>query len=116
LTSVRNASAFLAASALLSFSAVAANIGNRDDRAHTVTIIEGNGSRDHIVKPKEVLEGVCRKGCLIRLDHKEEDPFELEGSEVTSIEGGLLYDDGLDLPPSASSGDGGLPSQGGSRP
>lgn len=85
--------AFLVA-VLLSTSAVhAASITNRDEKDRKVTIVEGEARRDHVLKPNAVLDGICEKGCLIQLDDSQEDPFELEGSEVTSIEEGQLYYD-----------------------
>ncbi len=40
------------------------------------------------------LEGVCDKGCVIRLNDSEKDEYELKGSEAVSIEDGSLYYDG----------------------
>ncbi|WP_333793356.1 hypothetical protein [Hyphomicrobium sp.] len=85
--------AFLSPSAIHS-----ASITNRDDADHTVTIIEGSSQEQHVLKPGEALGGICEKGCLIRLDGNKDDPFELQGSDVTSIEDGQLYDDGPEVP------------------
>ncbi len=46
------------------------------------------------MKPSAVLEGICAKGCVIRLNDSENDEYELKGSEVVSIEDGYLYYDG----------------------
>ncbi len=100
---------------LASSAALAASVTNRDDRDHKVTVIEGEAQQEHVVKPSAALEGICQKGCLIRLDDDEDDPYELEGSEVTSIEGGQLYDDELEAPAEPNGGDAGQPSQPGSR-
>jgi hypothetical protein len=78
--------------------AVAASITNRDDHDHKVTVVEGQSTKDHILKPSAVLEGVCGKGCVVRLNDSENDEYELEGTEVVSIEGGYLYYDGTDAP------------------
>jgi len=103
--------------ALLTPSAVhSASITNRDDRDHTVTVIEGSSQKDHILKLNAVLSGICEKGCLIRLGESREDPFELDGSEVTSIEEGQLYDDEAGVPTESGSGSAAQPSQPGSRP
>mgnify|MGYP006889937798 CR=1 FL=1 len=84
---------------LLSASAVhAASITNRDDTDRKVTIVEGSSQRSLVLKPNEVLDGICEEGCLIRIDDNREDPFELEGSEITSIEDGQLYDDETGAP------------------
>jgi hypothetical protein len=104
----------VAALLLLSSAASAASVTNRDDRDHKVTVIEGDAPKNHVVRPHAVLESICQKGCLIRLDDSEEDPYELDGSEVTSIEGGQLYDDELEAPGEPNGGDAGQPSQPGS--
>lgn len=105
MVSFRVIPAFLVAASLLSPAASAASITNRDDRDRKVTIIEGETRKDHVLKPNDGLQGVCETGCLIRLDDSSDDAFELEGSEVTSIEEGLLYDDEQEVPvkPSAES-------------
>lgn len=107
---------------LLSPSAVhAASITNRDDRDHKVTVIEGSSQKDHILKPNAVLDGICETGCLIRIGDNQDDPFELESSDVVSIEEGQLYDDEAGVPSELGSGAsepgaGAQPSQPGSRP
>jgi hypothetical protein len=53
---------------------------------------------------------------LIRLDDSEEDPYELKGSEVTSIEEGQLYDDELEAPAEPDIGNASPPSQPRSQP
>jgi hypothetical protein len=101
---------------LLSSAVHAASVTNRDGQDHTITVVEGDTKQDHVLKPNAVLQGICEKGCIIRLSGSNEDPYELEGSEVTSIEGGLLYDDGpgpLDAPDTGASG---KPSEPSSRP
>lgn len=112
---------FLIALLLLPSAGHSASITNRDDKDHQVTIIEGSTQKDHILKPNAVLDGICEKGCLIRLGDSREDPFELEGSEITSIEEGQLYDDEAGVPSESGSGTldplpGAQPSQPGSRP
>lgn len=56
------------------------------------------------------------EGCLVRIDDSRDDPFELEDSDVTSIEGGQLYGDETVAPPASGTGDAGQPPQPGSRP
>ena len=92
-----------------------ASIKNRDDRGRKVTIIEGSSPEILVLKPNEVIDGVCMTGCLVRIDDSPEDPFELEGSEMTSIEDGLLYDDETGAPTVSGSGPADRPSQPGSR-
>jgi hypothetical protein len=111
-----NFAASLATALLFSSVVHAATVTNRDDRDHKVMVIEGNAQNDHVVKPNAVLEGICQKGCLIRLDDENEDPYELEGSEVTSIEEGQLYDDELEASAEPNGGDAGPSSPPGSQP
>lgn len=76
--------------------ACAVSITNRDDKEHKVTIIEDDGAKktEHTLKANQVLENVCTKGCIVRLNDSEEDEYELvEGTEVVSIEEGYLYYD-----------------------
>ncbi|MFM9939577.1 MAG: hypothetical protein ACKVP7_08785 [Hyphomicrobiaceae bacterium] len=76
-------------------SACAVTITNRDDKDHKLTIIEEDGAKksDHVLKANQVLENLCAKGCVIRLNDSEEDEYELEGNEAVSIEEGYLYYD-----------------------
>lgn len=74
--------------------ACAASFTNRDEKDHKVTIMEGDARQEHTLKPAASLQGICRKGCIIRLDDSDEDDYELDGSEIVSIEDGYLYYDG----------------------
>jgi hypothetical protein len=85
--------------------AEALGVTNRDDKDHKLTIIEGEAKAEHTLKPAAVLEGICLKGCVIRLNDSENDEYELEGTEVVSIEDGYLYYDGPDAPSEAAPGD-----------
>jgi hypothetical protein len=78
--------------------AAAVSVTNRDDKDYKLTVIEGDAKQDHVLKPAGVLEGICAKGCVIRLGDSENDEYELEGSEVVSIEDGYLYYDGPEAP------------------
>jgi hypothetical protein len=89
----------------------AASVTNRDDADRKVTIIEGDTQKDHVLKKDEVLEGVCKRGCSIRIDGDDVNPYVLEGTEVTAIEGGDLYAEGQEPPASPSSGVSGQPSK-----
>jgi hypothetical protein len=81
--------------ALLWFpAAYASSLTNRDAKGHKVTIIEEKAAKDHILKPSAALEGICQKGCVIRLNDSENDEYELQSSDVVSIEDGYLYYDG----------------------
>lgn len=79
----------------------AVSVTNRDDKAHKLTVIEGDSKKDIQIKPSEVIEGICAKGCFIRLNDSENDEYELEGTEIVSIEDGYLYYDGPDTAPDA---------------
>jgi len=83
---------------LSSTAAHAVSITNRDDRDHKVTVIEGDTKTDHVMKPSQVLQGICAKGCTVRLNDDEEDEYELEADDVVSIEEGSLYYDNPDAP------------------
>jgi len=72
-------------------SALASSITNRDGIDHKVSVIEGNAAADHILRPSATLEGICNRGCVIRLNDNRKDEYELKGSEVVSIDGGYLY-------------------------
>ena len=78
--------------------AAAVSITNRDAKDHKVTIIEGDAKKEHVLKPTSVVEGVCEKGCVVRLNDSDNDEYELDGTEVVSIEDGYLYYDGPDAP------------------
>jgi hypothetical protein len=77
-------------------SAVAAvTVVNRDERDHKLTVLEDDGAKttEHTLKPSQVLEGICEKGCVIRLNDSEEDEYELDANDKVSIEEGYLYYD-----------------------
>lgn len=88
--------AFIAAALLPTVSAHAVTVSNRDDKDVTISVIDGEGKQDHTLKRGDVLKGICEKGCVIRLNGAENDEYELEGTEVVSIEEGFLYYDGPD--------------------
>ena len=66
-----------------SIAAHAVSITNRDDQDHKLTIVEGDTKTEHVLKPMQVLSGICAKGCTVHLDDDEEEEdeeFEDEGS------------------------------------
>lgn len=84
----------LAIAALLMTSAASAvTVTNRGDKDVKLTVIEGEAKQEQVLQPGKVLEGVCQKGCIIRLNDSENDDYELEGSEAVSVEEGFLYYD-----------------------
>lgn len=70
----------------------AVTITNRDDQDHTITITEGESKAQHVLKPAQVLTGVCEKGCNLRIDDDDEDdPYQIKPDAAVSIEDGILY-------------------------
>ena len=92
---------------LSSTAAHAVSITNRDDQDHKVTIVEGDTKTDHVLKPMQVLNGICAKGCTVHLDDDEEEEYQLESEDVVSIEEGSLYYDTPETPagPAPATGD-----------
>jgi hypothetical protein len=86
------------AAVLCSASAQAISITNHDDKDQKITVIEGDKKADHVLKAGQVLDAVCLKGCVLRLNDSENDEYELEGPEVVSIEEGVLYYEGPEAP------------------
>lgn len=76
--------------------AQAVTVTNRDGKEVKLTVIEGEGRQDNVLAAGKVLDGVCQKGCIIRLNDSEKDEYELTGSETVSVEEGFLYYDGQD--------------------
>ena len=102
----RIAALVVSAAAVLSAEAAAAvSLTNRDDRDHRVMIVEGESRQEHVLAPSAVLDGICQKGCIIRLNDSESDEYELEGNEIVSIEEGYLYYDGPDASPEPDTGE-----------
>ena len=100
--------------ALLSSTTVhAVSITNRDDQDHKVTIVEGEKKTDYTLKPSQVLNGICAKGCTVHLNDDEDEEYQLEAEDIVSIEeGSLYYDTPPDPPPGpapATGGSGGKP-------
>ena len=96
------------AALLMTSTASAVTITNRGDKEIKVSVIEGSAKQEQFLAIGKVLDGVCQKGCIIRLNDSENDEYELEGSEVVSVDEGFLYYDGPDA--------GGAPPSGGSVP
>lgn len=86
------------ASIFFTFPADAVTVKNLDDTEHKVTVVEGSNPQEISVKPGATLTGICLNGCLIRIDGNAEDPYELEGTEVTTIEKGQLWGEDQEPP------------------
>ncbi len=95
--------------------AYASSIKNRDDKDYKVSVIEENAATTHVLRPSASLEGVCDKGCVIRLNDNETDAYELQGSDAVSIEGGYLYYDGPPASAVPKAGDADQPSAPGAK-
>ena len=78
--------------------AEAATISNRDDKEQKLTIIEGETKSDQTLKPQQVLEKVCLKGCVVRLNDSDDDEYQIDPEDIVSIEDGYLYHDSPDAP------------------
>ena len=83
--------------------AQAATVTNRDAKDYKLTVLEGDKAQHHTLKPSGILQDVCPKGCIVRLNDSENDEYELEGTEIVSIEDGYLYYDVPDAAPSTPS-------------
>ncbi|MGD9671222.1 MAG: hypothetical protein AB7U75_19605 [Hyphomicrobiaceae bacterium] len=90
----------LIAPLLLATDGSAASVTNRDAREHTLTVISGKDGDRRVLKPDEVWNDFCAEGCIVRLDDDENATYELEGSDVVSIEDGFIYYDRDDTAPS----------------
>ena len=100
--SIKSACAGLCLLATTSFCATtasAAPVTNRDTKEYKLTVLEGDKAQHHALKPSSVLQDVCPKGCIVRLNDSENDEYELEGTEIVSIEDGYLYYDVPDAVP-----------------
>mgnify|MGYP001165605046 FL=1 len=93
------------AALLMTSTAQAVTITNRDVKDARVSVIEGSEKQDHVLSSGKGLDGVCKQGCIIRLNDSESDEYELEGSEVVSIDGGFLYYDGSESGSAPPGGD-----------
>ena len=81
-----------------STAAHAVSITNRDEQDHKVTVVEGESRADHMLKPLQTLDGICPRGCIVRLNDGEDPEYRLQAGDVVSIEDGSLYHDGADAP------------------
>ena len=80
----------------------AATISNRDDKDQNITIIEGDSKADRVLKPQQVLEKICPKGCVLRLNGSDDDDYEIESQDMVSIEDGYLYYDAPEAAPNGA--------------
>ena len=79
--------------AMLGSSAMAANITNLDEEAHTVTVIVGEEQIEYTIPPGQWIDlsEVCAGGCAVVLPNGQD--YQLTADDVASIESGeLLFD------------------------
>ncbi len=69
--------------------ASALQLTNRDPAAINLVVTENGASKDIVVESAEMLDGFCLKGCTIKTPDGEE--YEFDGTEVVSIEEGLMF-------------------------
>lgn len=90
----------LIAPLLLATDGSAASVTNRDAREHSLKVISGKDDESRVLKPGEAWNDFCTEGCVVRLGDDEITTYELEGSDVVSIEDGFIYYDRDDTAPS----------------
>jgi hypothetical protein len=78
---------------LMTSAASAATITNRGDKEVKLTITEDTSVQDEVLPIGKVIDGVCQKSCIIRLNDGVNGEYELDGSESVSVEEGFLYYD-----------------------
>lgn len=88
-----------AALPLLTAEAFAVLITNRDSQDYRLILIEGTGQSSQPIKTGGVIEQVCLKGCVLRLEGTGKDTYVLEGPEIVSIEAGKVFYDGPGVAP-----------------
>ena len=85
--------AALIAPFLLATDGVAASVTNRDTKEHKLSVVSSKDADSRVLKPNEAWSDFCLKGCIVRLNDDENATYELEGSDVVSIEDGFIYYD-----------------------
>lgn len=91
--------AMLVVTASVTSASAAASVTNRDEKDHKVTIIEGETKKDFTLKPTQALENICPQGCVLRLNDSDDDEYQIEPTDIVSIEDGYLYYDNQDAEP-----------------
>lgn len=83
-----------------SVGALASSVTNHDDETRQVTIIEDGQQSQVSLKAGERIEGVCLRGCILRLDGVEDGQYILvDGTEIVSIDDAVLFYDGAEVRP-----------------
>lgn len=68
-----------------------ATITNRGADEIKFLVTEGASRQERMLPAGKSIEGVCQKGCIIRLDDSENGEYELNGSDRVFVEEGVLY-------------------------
>lgn len=76
----------------------ALQLTNRDTADHKIALTEPSGTQEVLIKPSQVIDGICKSGCTMKMADGEE--YEFDGNEVVSIEEGLMF---LDEPADGNS-------------
>lgn len=77
------------AALLTASQASALQLTNRDTADHKLVVTEKDTTQELIVKPSQVVDDICEKGCTIKMSDGEE--YEFDGNEIVSIEEGLMF-------------------------
>ncbi|MEQ8825560.1 MAG: hypothetical protein RIC14_14425 [Filomicrobium sp.] len=74
---------------------------NKDSRTYAISIKEQAGSSTKELGANETLDKFCELGCTIVIDGVTDGAYHLpEGTEIVTIESGVLYYDGaIESPP-----------------
>lgn len=86
---IRTMGGALAAAILLASPAFAASVKNADSVDHTLTIVEGDKSTEHMLPAGETLDNVCEDGCKIQMAGLDED-FDVDAADKVWIQDGKL--------------------------
>ena len=78
--------------------AQALQLTNRDTADHKIALTEPSGTQEVMIKQAQVIDGICKAGCTMKMADGEE--YEFDGNEIVSIEEGLMF---LDEPADGSS-------------
>jgi len=79
--------------------ALAVTLTNRDAKPYAIEVRVKSANQKHDLAPGKSLTGICKDGCIIRLNGSGDADYALEGTERVSIEGGLVYYDGEEIKP-----------------
>lgn len=79
----------LAASLLVSTSALALSVTNRDASSHTVFVQQGDNQSEHSLPAGESFEAACEEGCILRLSGAEGETPAENADKLVILEGSI---------------------------